>query len=140
MDPDPDPGIRGKVDPDPRIHLSVILDPDPRFHIWKKWIRIRIRIRVPIFHIFIKKFMPDKLQCLFLLPPNFRKGISQITKTCKHLVLLVTLHSFGATRIQINAFLSGSGSGRGKKSKWIPKRRLKWIRNQPVDPDPKRWL
>ena len=35
-----------KVDPDPRIHLSIILDPDPRIHIWKKWIRIRIWIRV----------------------------------------------------------------------------------------------
>ena len=43
----------------------------------EKW----IRIRVPIFHIFHKELMSDKLKCLFLLPPKFRKGISQITKT-----------------------------------------------------------
>ena len=36
--------------------------------------------------------MSDKLQYLFLLPPKFRKGISQIKK---HLVLLFTLYSFG---------------------------------------------
>ena len=48
----------------------------------------------------------DKLQFLFLLPTNLEKGISQINK--KPLVFLFTLHSFffGATRIQINAFLS----------------------------------
>ena len=28
--------------------------------------------------IHIKKFMSDKIQCLFLLPPKFRKGIFQI--------------------------------------------------------------
>ena len=60
------------------------------------------------FIFFIKKFMSDKLQCLFLLPPKFRKGISQITKTFS---FTFTLNSFGATRIQLNAFLSGSGSG-----------------------------
>ena len=44
-----------------------MVDPDPQTHIWKnvgpgtKWIRI------------IKKFMSDKLQYLFLLPPKFRK-------------------------------------------------------------------
>ena len=42
---------------------------------------------------FIKKFMSGKSQYLFLLPPKFRKGISQIKK--KHLVLLFTLYSFG---------------------------------------------
>ena len=47
--------------------------------------------------------MSDKLQCLFLLPPKFRKGISQITKTFS---FTFTLHSFGATRILINALLS----------------------------------
>ena len=57
--------------------------------------------------------MSDKLQYLFLLPQRFRKGISQITK---HLVLLFTLNSFGATRIQINAFLSGSGSDERNRS------------------------
>ena len=45
--------------------------------------------------------MSDKLQCLFLLPPKFRKGISQITKTFS---FTFTLHS--ATRILINALLS----------------------------------
>ena len=53
-------------------HLEKV-DPEPV----PKW----IRIRVPIFIFFIKKFMSDNLQCLFLLPPKFRKGISQITKT-----------------------------------------------------------
>ena len=47
--------------------------------------------------------MSDKLQCLFLLPPKFRNGISQITKT---FTFTFTLHSFGATRILINALLS----------------------------------
>ena len=53
-------------------HLEKV-DPEPV----PKW----IRIRVPIFIFFIKKFMSDKLKCLFLIPPKFRKGISQITKT-----------------------------------------------------------
>ena len=35
----------------------------------------------------------------------------------KHLVLLFTLHSFGATRIQVNAFLSESGSGSEKRNR-----------------------
>ena len=56
--------------------------------------------------------MSDKLQYLFLLPQKFGKGISQIKK---HLVLLSTLYSFVATRIQINA-LSGSGSGKRNRS------------------------
>ena len=65
------------------IHLFVIVDSDPRIHIWKKWIRIWVQsgsgseYQFSIF--FIKKFMSDKLQYLFLLPP-FRKGISQIKK------------------------------------------------------------
>merc|ERR1712200_208260 len=54
--------------------------------------------------------MGGQITMLILFPPKFRKGISQIKK---HLVLLFTLNSFGATRIQINAFLSGSGSGSG---------------------------
>ena len=69
----------GKVDPDPRIHLSVIVDPDPRIHIWKvdpdplpKW--IRIRFRVPFFIFFIKKFMSDKLKCLFYYRQNLEKA------------------------------------------------------------------
>ena len=89
FDLDPDPGIYiwEKMDPDPRIHLSVIVDPDPRIHIWKNWIRIRFRSgsgsgsEYLFLIFFIKKFMSDKLKCLFLLLPKFRKGISQITKT-----------------------------------------------------------
>ena len=52
------------------------MDPDlgPKVHLIPK-------TYLSIFHIFIKKFMSDKLQYLFLLPPKFRKGISQITKT-----------------------------------------------------------
>ena len=65
MDPDPDPGIQGKVDPDPRIHLSVIVDLDPRIHIWKKW--IRIRIRVPIFHIFHKEIHVGQINMPFFI-------------------------------------------------------------------------
>ena len=40
--------VKVDPDPDPRIHLSIIVDPDPdpRIHILKKWIRIRIWIRV----------------------------------------------------------------------------------------------
>ena len=53
--------------------------------------------------------MSDKLNCLFLLPTKFRKGISQITKTFS---FTFTLHSFGATRILINALLSARLSPR----------------------------
>ena len=54
----------GKVDPDPRIHLSVMMDPDadPRIHICKKG--IRIRIRVPIFHIFHKEIHVGQITML----------------------------------------------------------------------------
>ena len=57
----------GIVDPDPRIHLSVIVDPDP--HLEKvdpgpKW--IRIRIRVPIFHIFHKEIHVGQITTLFV--------------------------------------------------------------------------
>ena len=75
-------------------HFDVDSDPDPEIHIWEKW----IRILDPPFrdsgsgssdpHLekvdpdpVPKKFMSDKLKCLFLLPPKFRKGISHITKT-----------------------------------------------------------
>ena len=94
VDPDPDPGIH-ILEKWIRIHLSVIVDPDPRIHIWKKWIRIRFQSgsgsEYLFFIFFIKKFMSDKLKCLFLLPPKFRKGISQITKTFS---FTFTLHSF----------------------------------------------
>ena len=70
----------------PRIHISVIVDPDPQIHSWKKWIRIRFNSGSGsefFFVFFIKKFMSGKLRflSLFLLPPKFRKGISQTTKT-----------------------------------------------------------
>ena len=73
--------------------------------------------------------MSDKLKCLFLLPPKFRKGISQITKTFS---LLITLNSFGAIRIQFNAFLSGFGSGSEERNRSGSgsEERIK------VDPDP----
>ena len=121
--------------PDPRIHLSVILDPDPDplIHIWTKWIRVQrgsgFRLEYLFFIFFINKFMSDKLKYLFLLPPKFRKDIS-------HFLLYIVLLCFGDIRIQINAFLSGSGS-------------RTWKRNRSgsgsgagfeVDPDPKRWL
>ena len=95
-----DPPFRNSGSGSSDPHLEKV-DPDPV----PKW--IRIRIRVPIFHIFHKEIHVGQITMLILLPPKFRKGISQITK---HLVLLFTLNSFGATRIQINAFLSGSGS------------------------------
>ena len=49
----------------PRIHISVIVDPDPRIHIWKKW--IRIRIRVPIFHIFHKEIHVRQIKMLIFI-------------------------------------------------------------------------
>ena len=105
-------------DPDPRIHLFLIMDPDPRIHVWKKWIRIRVQggsgseyLFLIFFIFFIKKFMSDKLQYLFLLPPKFRKGISQIKNIWFYFLLYIVLVCFGATRIQINASLSGSESG-----------------------------
>ena len=58
----------GSSDP----HLEKV-DPDPV----PKW----IRIRVPIFHIFHKEIHVGQITMLILLPPKFRKGISQITKT-----------------------------------------------------------
>ena len=75
--------------------------------------------------------MSDKLQCLFLLPPKFRKGISQITKTFS---FTFTLHSFGATRILINALLSDPDPDPDPRKEMEvdpdldPKRGLKWIR------------
>ena len=65
--------------------------------------------------------MSDKLQYLFLLPQKFGKGISQIKR---HSVLLITLYSFGATQIQINA-LSGSGS---EKRNQCGSGKMQWIR------------
>ena len=86
MDPDPDPGIRiwkkwirilgstfgksGSGSSDP--HLEKV-DPDP--------VPKRIRLRVPISHIFHKEIHIGQITMLILLPPKFRKGISQITKT-----------------------------------------------------------
>jgi len=73
-----------------------------------------------LFFIFlIKKFMSDKLKCLYfitwyLVPPNFEKAFLRYQK---HLVLLITLNSFGASLIQINAFLSGSGSVSGSEER-----------------------
>ena len=67
-------------DPDPRIQLSIIVDPDPRNHIWKKWIRIRFQSgsgsgsEYLFFIFFIKKFMSDKLQCLFCYRQNLEKA------------------------------------------------------------------
>ena len=79
--------------------------------------------------------MSDKLQCLFLLPPKFRKGISQITKTFS---FTFTLHSFGATRILINALLSDPDPDPDPRKEievdpdpdpdLDPERELKWIR------------
>ena len=61
--------------------------------------------------------MSDKLQYLFLLPPKFSKGISQIKKNIWfYFLLYIVLVCFGATRIQINA-LSGSGSGSEKRNR-----------------------
>ena len=83
----------GKVDMDPRIHLSVIVDPDPRIHICKKWIRIRFQSGSGSgskvdpdsdpstyfsYFIFHKEIHVGQIT---MLPPKFRKGISQITKT-----------------------------------------------------------
>ena len=68
----------GKVDPDPRIHLSVIVDPDPDpwIHVWKKWIRFGTGSgsEYLFFIFFIKKFMSDKLQCLFCYRQNLEKA------------------------------------------------------------------
>ena len=69
---DPDPRIKlnsgsGSLDP----HLEKV-DPDPV----PKW--IRIWIQVPIFH---KEIHVGQITMLILLPPKFRKGISQIAKT-----------------------------------------------------------
>ena len=86
------------MDLDPRIHLFKIVDPDLDL----KWIRIWIQSGSGFEYLFFIFFI-KKLQCLFLLPPKFRKGISQITKTFS---FTFTLHSFGATRILINALLS----------------------------------
>ena len=74
--------------------------------------------------------MSDKLQCLFLLPPKFRKGISQITKTFS---FTFTLHS--ATRILINALLSDPDPDPDPRKEievdsdpdLDPERGLKWI-------------
>ena len=80
-----------------------------------------------------------------MLPPKFRKGISQITKTFS---FTFTLHSFGATRILINALLSDPDPDPDprKEIKVDPdpdldlERGLKWIRIRiwpnAVDPDP----
>ena len=119
----------GIVDLDPRIHLSVITDPDPvpRIHIWKKWIQIRVQsgseseylLKFMTF-VIIKKFMYDKLIYLFLLPPKFRKSISQITKTLSF--------TFCSTQFWLVLILPGSNKCflkciriliRAKKSKWI---------------------
>merc|ERR1712049_35782 len=69
-----DPPFRnsGSGSSDPHLE-KVDRDPVP------KW--IRIRIRVPIFHIFHKEIHVGQTTMLILLPPKFRKGISQITKT-----------------------------------------------------------
>ena len=62
------------------IHLSVIVDPDPRIRIWNKWIRIRVQSgsgsgsEYLFFIFFIKKFMSDKLQCLFCYRQNLEKA------------------------------------------------------------------
>ena len=72
---------------------------------------------------------------LILLPPKFRKGISQITKT---LVLLFTLNSFGVTQIQINAFVSGSGSGSEERNRSGSGSVSGSGAGIEVDPDPKR--
>ena len=69
----------GIVDPDPRIHISVIVDPDPRIKIWKKWIRIRVPIDID--DICYRNSCRTNYNTFFLLPPKFRKSISQITKT-----------------------------------------------------------
>ena len=83
--------------------------------------------------------MSDKLNCLFLLPPKFRKGISQITKTFS---FTFTLHS--ATRILINALLSDPDPDPDPRKEievdpdldLDPERGLKWIRIQPNAVDP----
>ena len=62
-----DPPFRNSGSRSSDPHLEKV-DPDPV----PKW--IRIRIRVPIFHIFIKKFMSDKLQCLFCYRQNLEKA------------------------------------------------------------------
>ena len=47
---------------------------------------------------------------------KFRKGISQITKSFSLTFYFIVFFFFGATRIQINAFLSGSGYEQGNLS------------------------
>ena len=67
-----DPPFRNSGSGSSDPHLEKV-DPDPV----PKW----IRIRVPIFHIFHKEIHVGQITMLILLPPKFRKGISQITKT-----------------------------------------------------------
>ena len=102
----------GSSDP----HLEKV-DPDP---VPKQ---IRIRIRVPIFHIFQKQIHVGQITMLILLPPKFRKGISQITKTFSF-----TFYSkqFWCYPDPNQCFLKWIRIRiRGKKSKWI---RI-WIRS-----------
>ena len=71
----------GSSDPPFRIRIRILI------HFFQKWIRIRFQsgsgsgFEYLFFIFFKKKFMSDKLECLFILPPKFGKGISQITKT-----------------------------------------------------------
>ena len=57
------------VDPDPDPHLGKV-DPDPRIHVWKKWIRIWIRVRESIFHIFHKEISVGQITILFCYCQN----------------------------------------------------------------------
>ena len=110
------------------------------------WILIRIRILGSTFwnsasgssdpafrnsgsgteYLFQKKFMSAKWQYLFLLPPKFRKGISQIAKVFNFTLTLFTLHSFGL-------FLCYPDPIRERKLKWIRirnagiKSRITWV-------------
>ena len=83
-----------------------------------------------------KKFMLDKLQCLFLLPPKFRKGISQI----KNIFGLVWCYPdpnqcslvdpYPGKEIEVDPDLNPE---KGLKGIGIQ------IRPNAVDPNPQRW-
>ena len=78
--------------------------------------------------------MSDKLQCLFLFPPKFRKGISQITKTFSF-----TFYSFWCYPDRNQYFLKWIRI-REKKSKcirirsgdWSGTGQMQWIRNADI--------
>ena len=79
------------------------------------------------FIFFIKKFMLDKLKCLFLLPPKFRKGISQITETFSFTFYSKKFWCYPDPNQCFLKWIRIQIRFRGKKSKWIQIRI--WIRS-----------